>query len=169
MAGSRPADRAHPAELSGPLPQDEFDRIFSRVPRLTVELVITSNDRGVLLALRDLGPCKGLWHLPGGTVRFGEPVIEAVRRVARDELGLTVRVGQLLGYIEYPSHYQNGLDSPVGLAFRAQPSIADMPDERDLRSECAWFTVLPDNMHDEQKEFLVRHLEIVSSGPAPER
>ena len=155
--------------MSGPLPQDEFDRIFHRVPRLTVELVIASSDRGVLLSLRDLGPCKGLWHLPGGTVRFGEPVIEAVRRVAQDELGLTVSVGQLLGYIEYPSHYNNGLDSPVGLAFRAQTSIAEMPDERDLRSQCAWFTVLPDNMHDEQKEFLFRHLDIVSRGPAAER
>jgi ADP-ribose pyrophosphatase YjhB (NUDIX family) len=154
--------------LSGPLPQDEFERIFSRVPRLTVELVIASSERGVLLALRDFGPCEGLWHLPGGTVRFGEPVVEAVRRLAQDELGLTVSVGQLLGYIEYPSHYNNGLDSPVGLAFRAQTSIVDMPDERDLRSECAWFTVLPDKMHDEQKEFLVRHLDIVSRGWASE-
>ena len=152
--------------MTGPLPQDEFDWIFSRVPRLTVEVVIASSDRGVLLALRDFGPCKGLWHLPGGTVRFGEPVIEAVRRVARDELGLTVSVGELLGYIEYPSHYNNGLDSPVGLAFRAQPSIADMRDERDLRSECAWFTTLPENMHDEQREFLARHLDIASRGRA---
>jgi ADP-ribose pyrophosphatase YjhB (NUDIX family) len=154
--------------LSGPLPQHEFDRIFSRVPRLTVELVITSGDRGVLLALRAFGPCRGLWHLPGGTVRFGEPVVEAVKRVARDELALTVSVGQLLGYIEYPSHYQNGLDSPVGLAF-STTAAGDMSDERDLPSECAWFTVLPDNMHGEQKEFLIRHLEIVSSGPAAER
>jgi ADP-ribose pyrophosphatase YjhB (NUDIX family)/rhodanese-related sulfurtransferase len=167
QAAGLPIERP-PGELSGPLPQDEFDRIFSRVPRLTVELVIASSDRGVLLALRALGPCEGLWHLPGGTVRFGEPVVEAVRRVARDELGLTVSVGQLLGYIEYPSHYQNGLDSPVGLAFCAT-AAGDMPDERDLRSECAWFTLLPDNMHDEQKEFLVRHLDIVSSGPAEER
>jgi ADP-ribose pyrophosphatase YjhB (NUDIX family) len=148
--------------LSGPLPQEEFDWIFSRVPRLTVELVIASSDRGVLLALRDFGPCKGLWHLPGGTVRFGEPVVETVRRVAHDELGLTVSVGELLGYIEYPSHYDKGLDSPVGLAFRAQPSIANLPDECDLRSGCAWFTVLPENMHEEQKEFLARHLDVVS-------
>ena len=150
--------------MTGPLPQDEFDRIFSRVPRLTVELVIASSERGVLLALRGSGPCKGLWHLPGGTVRFGEPVVEAVRRVALDELGLMVSVGELLGYIEYPSHYENGLDSPVGLAFRTQPSIADMPDERHLRSECAWFTTLPKNMHDEQREFLARHLEIAVRG-----
>ena len=154
--------------MTGLLPQEEFDWIFRRVPRLTVELVIASTARGVLLALRDRGPCKGLWHLPGGTVRFGERVVEAVRRVAQDELGLTVSVGELLGYIEYPSHHDNGLDSPVGLAFRAQPSIADMPHERDLKSECAWFTTLPESMHDEQKEFLARHLDIISRGPAAE-
>ena len=148
--------------MSEPLPQDEFERIFSRVPRLTVELVIASTARGVLLALRDFGPCKGLWHLPGGTVRFGEPLVEAVKRVAQDELGIAVSVGQLLGYIEYPSHYNNGLDSPVGLAFRAQGSTADMPHEHNLRSKCAWFTALPENMHDEQKRFLVLHLDMIS-------
>jgi ADP-ribose pyrophosphatase YjhB (NUDIX family) len=147
--------------MKGPLPREEFDRIFSRVPRLTVELVIASSNRGALMALRDFGPCKGLWHLPGGTVRFGEPLVEAVKRVARDELGVTVSVGEMLGYIEYPSHYNNGLDSPVGLAFLADV-VGDMPDERDLRSGCAWFSVLPDNMHEEQRKFLARHLASVS-------
>ena len=55
-----------------PLPKDEFDWIFSRVPRLTVEVVISEPGRGVLLSLRDIEPCRGMWHLPGGTVRFGE-------------------------------------------------------------------------------------------------
>jgi len=142
--------------MRGPLPQEEFDRIFSRVPRLTVELVIASDRRGVLLALRESGPCQGLWHLPGGTVRFGEPLVEAVRRVARDELGIAVDVGDMLGYIEYPSHYENGLDSPVGLAFAVQPA-GSVPAPADLRSECAWFAVLPGNMHDEQRQFLSRH------------
>ena len=148
--------------MTDPLPQDEFDWIFSRVPRLTVEVVIACTERGVLLALRDFGPCQGLWHLPGGTVRFGEPATDAVKRVALDELGLTVSVGELLGYIEYPSHYNNALDSPVGLAFRAQPAISKTPHERDLRSGCAWFTTLPENMHDEQREFVAQHLDIAS-------
>jgi len=168
LGGRQPADRAPSHPLTGPLPQDEFDWIFSRVPRLTVEVVIGSSDRGVLLALRDFGPCEGLWHLPGGTVRFGEPATEAVTRVARDELGLAVSAGALLGYIEYPSHYNHGLDSPVGLAFRAHPTVTEMPDERDLRSECAWFTTLPDNMHDEQRDFLARHLDSVSTAPGTE-
>jgi ADP-ribose pyrophosphatase YjhB (NUDIX family) len=168
LAGRRPADRAPSHPLTGPLPQDEFDWIFSRVPRLTVEVVIASSDRGVLLALRDFGPCQGLWHLPGGTVRFGEPATEAVKRVARDELGLAVTARGLLGYIEYPSHYNNGLDSPVGLAFRVHPAVTEMPEEHALRSECAWFTTLPNDMHDEQRDFLARHFDVVSRAPGAE-
>jgi len=143
--------------MRGPLPQEEFDSIFSRVPRLTVELVVTSPPGGVLLTLRDFGPCQGLWHLPGGTVRFGEPLVDAVARVALDELGVPAEAGALLGYIEYPSHYQNGLDSPVGLAFRAEMSGGD-PGAQSLPAGAAWFTSLPDKMHDEQRAFLLDHV-----------
>jgi 8-oxo-dGTP diphosphatase len=140
--------------MSEPLPKDEFDRIFSKVPRLTVEVLITSERRGVLLALRDVGPCRGMWNLPGGTVRFGERLVEAVRRVAAGELGIRVRVGAMVGYIEYPSHYENGLDSPVGLVFGAEPLDDQQPNGR-------WFTVLPENMHEEQKEFLLGHAAVL--------
>lgn len=91
-----------------------------------------------------------MWHLPGGTVRFAEPLRDAVRRVARDELRLTVTVGKLLGYIEYPSHYNNGLGSPVGLAFAAEIAEGGV-----IPDSCRWFEVLPDNLHDEQRAFLL--------------
>lgn len=133
----------------GPLPEDEYRQIYSRVPRLTVEIVI-AHEHAVLLTLRRSGPCRGLWHLPGGTVRFGERLTEAVERVARDELGVAATAGGLLGYIEYPSHYEHGLDCPVGVAFRTvltgeQPAISPT---------CRWFEHLPVDMHEEQREFL---------------
>lgn len=143
--------------MSEPLPKDEFDRIFSRVPRLTVEVLITSEERGVLLALRDVDPCRGMWNLPGGTVRFGERLLDAVRRVAADELGISVRVGALVGYIEYPSHYENGLDSPVGLVFGAVQLDQAPPHGQ-------WFTALPENMHEEQKDFLLEHAPVSPGG-----
>ena len=143
--------------MSEPFPKNEFDWIFSKVPRLTVEVLITSEERGVLLALRDVDPCRGMWNLPGGTVRFGERLVDAVRRVAADELGVSVRVGALAGCIEYPSHYENGLDSPVGLVFRAQPL-----DEARPRGQ--WFTLLPGNMHEEQSEFLLGHAPVSLAG-----
>jgi len=139
--------------MSDPLPKDEFDRIFKKVPRLTVEVLITAERRGVLLALRDVDPCRGTWNLPGGTVRFGERLVEAVRRVAAGELGIRVRPGPLVGYIEYPSHYESGLDSPVGLVFRAEPL-----DDGPPRGQ--WFKALPENMHEEQKEFLLGHAPV---------
>ncbi|MFL5822741.1 MAG: NUDIX hydrolase [Solirubrobacteraceae bacterium] len=138
----------------GWLPKPEFDAIYSRVPRLCVEVVIATPQRGVLLMRRDIPPNVGAWHIPGGTVLFAEPVVRAVRRVARDELGLQVDVGELLGYIEYPSHYENGLDSPVGLAFRcvmADGSAGPAP------AGCEWFLELPQGLYAEQRDFLVAH------------
>jgi ADP-ribose pyrophosphatase YjhB (NUDIX family) len=147
------------SELERPrgwLPKEEFDAIFSRVPRLCVEVVIVTPDRRVLLMRRDIPPNVGAWHIPGGTVLFGEPLVEAVKRVALDELDLEVQVGELLGYIEYPSHYDNNLDSPVGLAFRTQPAggweAAPVPDG------CAWFNRLPLGLYEEQRQFLTARL-----------
>jgi ADP-ribose pyrophosphatase YjhB (NUDIX family) len=153
MSASRSDDAA--ADDPPPLSQEEFDTIYAKVPRLTVEVVIRSPD-GVLLTRRQSGPCRGLWHVPGGTVRLGEPLTDAVVRVARQELGLDVVAGALIGYIEYPSHLQRGLGWPVGVAFRAriasgarqfrrQPGLAD------------WFSLLPAEMHEEQGAFLAAH------------
>jgi 8-oxo-dGTP pyrophosphatase MutT (NUDIX family) len=142
---------------SGWLPKPEFDSIFRRVPRLCVEVVIVRPGRGVLLTLRDIPPNVGAWHIPGGTVLFGERLHDAVRRVALDELGLQVLPRELLGYIEYPSHYENGLDSPVGLAFRSEALAA--PSALDhLPAGCAWFSRLPEGLYAEQREFLVGRL-----------
>ena len=135
------------------LSEVDFHAIYARVPRLTVEVVVASS-RGIWLTRRESGACAGLWHVPGGTVRFAEPLVAAVRRVADAELGVNVSVGRFLGYIEYPSHYQNNLDSPVGLAFLAQLEQGQLLTCRDGGS---WFRVLPRPMHSEQRDFLLEH------------
>jgi ADP-ribose pyrophosphatase YjhB (NUDIX family) len=140
----------------GPLPQDEYEAIYAKVPRLTVEVVIASA-YGVLLTIRHTGPCRGLWHIPGGTVRFGEPLTGAVERVAQQELHLDVRTGRLLGFIEYPSHLAQGLDWPVGMAFLAEPGAPLGAGTLDLPGAARWYSRLPDEMHDEQREFLRAH------------
>lgn len=136
-----------------PLTHDEFAHIYGKVPRLTVEVIVLS-PAGVLMTQRNIDPCRGLWHLPGGTVRFGERLTEAVQRVARRELNITVHSTRLLGYIEYPSHYQNGLDCPVGIVFEAL-SYDGEPRANDEASGARWFSILPTaDMHTEQAEFM---------------
>ena len=142
--------------MAGPLPEAEFRAIFEKVLRLTVEVVVCS-ELGMLLARRIGGPCDGLWNLPGGTVRFAEPLTRAVHRGALDEIGAEVAIDDFLAYIEYPSHARRGLDWPVGRAFHthlAPPeglALAALPDRLD------WFSRLPDEMHAEQRTFLRAH------------
>jgi len=137
------------------LAKDEFDFIYSRVPRLTIEIIIKKQDE-IFLTRRAIEPCKGQWHLPGGTVRFGEPLNETVKRIALTELGIEVQRTINVGYIEYPSHYQHNLDDPVGLVFE----ILEYKNELKLNEESmngGWFSRLPENMHADQDTFLLEH------------
>jgi ADP-ribose pyrophosphatase YjhB (NUDIX family) len=137
-----------------PLSPEEFDAIYSKVPRLTVEIIVKNKDGAVYLTKRAIQPCKGLWHLPGGTVRFGEPMVEAVRRIARRELGIEVNAVENEGYIEYPSHYLNGLDSPVGIVFEIVKYGGSLNTNEESEDH-GWFLSLPENMHADQDQFLL--------------
>jgi ADP-ribose pyrophosphatase YjhB (NUDIX family) len=139
-----------------PLSEDEFRDIYKKVPRLTVEILL-EKEGAVFLTLRDIEPCKGIWHMPGGTVRFGEKLTDAVTRVAEREIGIYVQSTKLLGYIEYPSHYEKGLDSPVGIAFRITRYDGE-PGARAEAKRAGWFKGLPEEMHAEQREFINSHM-----------
>jgi ADP-ribose pyrophosphatase YjhB (NUDIX family) len=134
----------------GWLPEEEYWSIFRRVTRACVEIVVRDPGRGVLLALRTHPPFAGRWHLPGGTILWGERVVEAAHRIAARELGTAIETGATLGYVEYPSHSRAGIDSPVGIALActlADPAAALVP-------ECRWFTEAPAELYEEQRRFL---------------
>ncbi|GAA0794646.1 NUDIX hydrolase [Spirilliplanes yamanashiensis] len=136
-----------------PLSRAEFDAVYARVPRLTVEVVLRGA-AGVVLTRRSVEPARGLWHLPGGTVHFGEPVTAAVRRVARAELGVDVLVGALLGWIEYPGLHAAGYPGwPVGLAFAATLD-GGVPVAADQADAVGWFRSVPPDTLAEQAAFL---------------
>lgn len=137
-----------------PLNPEEFDAIYSKVPRLTVEVIVKNTDGAIHLTKRAIEPFKDHWHLPGGTVFFGEHLTEAVRRVAQRELGIEVHTMKHIGYIEYPSHFLNGLDCPVGIAFEVTDYTGDFIMNEEA-SEGSWFTEVPKPMHPEQDEYLV--------------
>lgn len=145
-----------PSGADFPLSEVEFRSIYQRVPRLTVEIVLRDKD-GLVLSRRDIEPCKGQWHLPGGTVRFGESLHDAVRRVARRELGLVVEVGHLLGYIEYPDMHAAGYFGwPVGIAFETH-RVAGCLRGNAEGEIVAHFAAVPDDTIAEQARFIRRH------------
>jgi len=54
----------------------------------------------VLLIRRGQPPLLGEWSLPGGVLECGETLREAVVREAREETGLVVETGEMLGVYE---------------------------------------------------------------------
>jgi 8-oxo-dGTP diphosphatase len=72
----------------------------SRIP--CVGAVIKDDAGRMLLILRGHEPGQGLWSIPGGRIEPGETDEEAVRREVREETGLQVTCGSLLGAVERP-------------------------------------------------------------------
>jgi ADP-ribose pyrophosphatase YjhB (NUDIX family) len=137
-----------------PLTKQEFDEIYSKVPRLTVEVLLYNEEKGVFLTQRNIEPYKNAWHLPGGTVYLGESLLDAVKRVAAKELSVDVEEARNVGYIEYPEHYKDGHGSPIGIVFKVT-SYAGIPQIDSEASDGQWFKELPSNMHPSQDDYLI--------------
>jgi 8-oxo-dGTP diphosphatase len=71
--------------------------------RLQCVGAVIKDDAGrLLLILRGHEPGKGLWSIPGGRIEPGETDEQAVVREVREETGLTVTCGRLLGAAKLP-------------------------------------------------------------------
>lgn len=71
-------------------------REFPELPLVGVGAIIIEGNR-VLLVKRAHPPIQGQWSIPGGVLEVGEMVREAAVREAREETGLIVEPGELLG------------------------------------------------------------------------
>jgi colanic acid biosynthesis protein WcaH len=94
-------------EIDGPTSQWLSEEVFSSacaaLPLVSIDLMLTrpgDQGRELLLGLRNNRPAQGWWFTPGGRIRKNEPLPNALRRVAQDEIGLNIEWlsrAQLLG------------------------------------------------------------------------
>jgi 8-oxo-dGTP diphosphatase len=74
--------------------------IFYLGPKL-VAAVICEMDGGIVMTQRAIEPGYGKWTFPGGFMDRGETAEDAASREAREEAGVEVEVGEILGLYSY--------------------------------------------------------------------
>jgi 8-oxo-dGTP diphosphatase len=94
---------------------------------------ICQNGSKLLMVKRGRDPARGLWSIPGGRVERGEYLSDALRREVKEETGLDVEVGRLIGIHEVvgDTHY-------VILDFEAIVTSASEPIAGDDVDEARW-------------------------------
>jgi len=96
-----------------------------------VGAVIKDGRGRLLLIKRGHAPGAGLWSLPGGRIEPGETDAEALVREMREETGLTIEAGQLIGTVRRPTQDGGVLDirdyeaTVTGGTLRAGDDAAD--------------------------------------------
>jgi ADP-ribose pyrophosphatase YjhB (NUDIX family) len=80
-------------------PEKEYNNFRKYFAFSCVDMIIL-NGKSVLLTRRTRNPYRGYWHLPGSMVHKDETLHDAVKRSAKEELGLNVRIKKFIGVYE---------------------------------------------------------------------
>jgi len=105
------SDQRPPNASPQPVAPDAPDTAAAQPRCPTIRVAGFLQHEGRLLLVKQGRGEERYWLLPGGGVRFGETLSDALRREIAEELGLRVAVGRLLAIVEsispepsYPKH-----------------------------------------------------------------
>jgi ADP-ribose pyrophosphatase YjhB (NUDIX family) len=117
-----------------------MQREFPTQPFIGVGAIVIEGDR-VLLVKRAHPPIQGQWSIPGGVLEVGELVREAAVREAREETGMIVEAGVLLGVYDRVLRHADGRVQYhyVLIDFLCRPLGGELQASSDA-SEVRWFT-----------------------------
>ena len=114
-----------------------------------VDLLIFDDKGAILLTKRTQNPHKGFWHLPGTIIRKNEKMRDAVKRAAKSELDLKIKISNYLGVYENLNNFRHDL-SHAFIASRISGKI-----KTDFQSnELKFFDKIPTNIVPHHKEMI---------------
>jgi colanic acid biosynthesis protein WcaH len=76
------------------LSADQFRQAVDMMPLVSIDMLVRDADGRYLLGLRENPPASGSWFVPGGRIRKGETLEQALQRLAADELAMTLAPAQ---------------------------------------------------------------------------
>ena len=88
--------------------ENEYNRFRKYFVFSCVDVIILKNN-SVLLTKRTQNPHKGSWHIPGSIIRKNETMKQAVKRAAKNELNLDVKIKKYIGAYENLNAYRHDI------------------------------------------------------------
>ena len=135
------------------LPDEVFRLVTKLTPMINVDLLIKNETGETLLTWREDTLCSPGWHIPGGIIRFQEPIEHRIHAVALSELRTDViSEPEPLKVTEFILPNQAYRNHFISLLYCCRLAGA-VPDElhcKDLphpkQGEYAWFAAPPENL-----------------------
>jgi 8-oxo-dGTP diphosphatase len=117
-----------------------LSREYPETPFIGVGAVIVDDGR-VVLVKRGHAPLLGEWSIPGGVLEIGEMLREAAVREAREETGLVVEPGEILGVFDRVVREEDRVRFHyVLIDFLCRPVSGELQAGSDAE-EVRWFTL----------------------------
>lgn len=139
------------------IPEETFAECLDRMPQVCVEVVLVEDGRTVLVR-RTTPPVEGEYFWPGSRLYKGERLEEAARRVAREELGVEVDLGDRLGVYAHmwDTASVEGLDSrhTVNVVYRVHPTGEYAIELDEFHDDYRWVDGAEPWMHEYVREYL---------------
>jgi colanic acid biosynthesis protein WcaH len=126
------------------LDRQTFKTVIDATPLISIDL-IAEHDGKILLGKRKNRPAQGYYFTTGGRIYKNEPIHEALKRIAKSELGIDQfeTEPQFIGVFEHfyeDSIFEDISTHYVNLAYFCKvPYLQDLP--KDQHSTYQWFDI----------------------------
>ncbi|HLC51662.1 MAG TPA: NUDIX domain-containing protein [Candidatus Nanoarchaeia archaeon] len=137
------------------IPNQLYQQILENMPILCIDFVL-ENEGKVLLTYRTEEPAKDQWWIQGGRVHKNEKLIDAVRRKAKDEIGIDVDIVKIIG--TYEIMFEKGAFNlqvhDVAVCFLVKPKNGIRITLDATHQKYKWISKIEEDLHPYVKEVL---------------
>lgn len=140
------------------IPDEDWSTIVDSIPIPSIDIIPIrctedNNNQEFLLGKRKNKPAQNTWFVPGGRILKNELAANAIHRVARQELGISVEVIEELGQYE---HFYDKSDTgsetgkhyiPLAYSVSVDGMFGSVMEDKSQHLSVRWFSEPPKNTH----------------------
>lgn len=112
------------------LSKEEFSLAINLLPLVSIDFCILNDKKEMLFVERNCRPAKGFLFTPGGRILKNESLINASRRITREEIGLELNFDEMAFMGIYDHFYEDSaFDKEISTHYVNIPHLVELDRE----------------------------------------